>query len=70
MENACSNLDRNGRKIIELLSHREKYDIFIGGLSKWCTEWKLEKINYYDFGTVYSIAQWFEENEGKYTYNF
>lgn len=55
---------------IELLSHREKYDIFIGGLSKWCTEWKLEKINYYDFGTVYSIAQWFEENEGKYTYNF
>lgn len=55
---------------IELLSHKEKYDILIGGLSRWCTEWKLEKINYYDFGTVYSIARWFEKNERKYTYNF
>lgn len=55
---------------IELLNHKEKYDILIGGLSRWCTEWKLEKINYYDFGTVYSIAGWFEENERKYTYHF
>lgn len=55
---------------IELLSHREKYDILIGRISRWCTEWKLEKINYYDFGTIYSIARWFEENEKKYTYYF
>lgn len=55
---------------IELLNHKETYDILIGGLSRWCMEWKLEKINYYDFGTVYSIAGWFEENERKYTYHF
>lgn len=55
---------------IELLSHKEKYDVFIGGLSRWCSEWNLEKTNYYDFGTVYSIARWFERNERKYIYNF
>lgn len=55
---------------MELLSHKEKYDMLIGGFNRWCTEWKMENMNYYDFGTVYSIARWFEANEKKYTYHF
>lgn len=55
---------------MELLRHKEKYDMLIGGFNRWCTEWKMENMNYYDFGTIYSIARWFEANEGKYTYHF
>ncbi len=55
---------------MELLNHKDRYDMLIGGLNRWCTEWKMEKINYYDFGTVYSIARWFEENKEKYAYYF
>lgn len=66
----CRLEDRSNCSTMELIKHKEKYDLLIGGLNRWCVEWKLEKINYYDFGTIYSIARWFEESEKKYIYNF
>lgn len=55
---------------MELLNDKEKYDLLIAGFNRWCTEWKMENMNYYDFGMIYSIARWFEENEAKYPYHF
>lgn len=55
---------------MELLNDKERYDLLIAGFNRWCTEWKMENMNYYDFGMIYSIARWFEENEAKYPYHF
>lgn len=58
-----NNLELKNYCTAELISYPEKYDLLIGGLSQWNPAWKVEKLNYYDFGTVYSIARWFEQNE-------